>query len=160
MSMFEIILGLFAIGVLTGLRAMTPIAVLCWMTTLGRIPTVQNWMGFVANRISVGVFTLGAVGELIGDKLPMTPSRTKPPGLIARIVFGGLCAAILAASASFPVVPGALLGALGGIAGTYGGWFARTRAVAAFHCPDFPIALLEDAFAIVGSCLVCLLFAR
>jgi uncharacterized membrane protein len=155
MPSFEILCALFAIGILTGLRAMTPIAVLCWFTMLARVPTASGWMSFVSSKISVGVFTLAAIGELIGDKLPNTPSRTKLPGLSARIVFGALCAAILAATASFPVVPGAMIGAIGAVAGTYAGWFVRTRIVAALHCPDLPIALLEDAIAIAGACLVC-----
>ena len=151
----EILLGLFAIGVLTGLRAMTPIAVLCWFTFLSRVPIAPGWLSFVASKISVGVFTLGAIGELVGDKLPNTPSRTKFPGLAARIVFGGLCAAVLAPTASVPILLGAIIGAMGAIAGTYTGWFLRTRLVAALRCPDFPIALLEDAIAIAGSCFVC-----
>ena len=51
-------------------------------------------------------------------------------------------------------------GAVGAVAGTYGGWFIRTRTVAALHCPDFPIALVEDAIAVGGSILVCSLIAR
>jgi uncharacterized membrane protein len=164
MGTFEILLGLFAIGVLTGLRAMTPIAVLCWMKFLGRLPANHCWMDFVANKISVGVFTLGAIGELIGDKLPKTPSRTRLPGLGARIVFGGLCAAILAATSALsvphPVMIGAVVGAIGGAAGAYGGWFVRTRSVSALRCPDLPIALIEDAIAIGGSYLICMLFAQ
>jgi uncharacterized membrane protein len=154
------LLGLFAIGFLTGLRGMTPISVLCWMTMLGRIPTAHGWMGFVANKISVGVFTFAAIGELIGDKLPNTPSRTKLPGFSARILFGALCAMILACISGSPIYLGAILGIIGAVAGTYGGWFARTRLVAALHCPDLPIALLEDAIAIFGSCIVALAFAH
>jgi uncharacterized membrane protein len=160
MTQSQIILGLLAIGVLTGLRAMTPIAVLCWVTVLGRIPTAHGWMSFIANKISVGVFTFAAIGELIGDKLPNTPSRTKLPGVAARIVFGALCAMILACTAGFPTYLAAILGAAGGIAGTYAGWFLRTRIVAALHCPDWPVALAEDAMAIAGSCFVCLTFHR
>jgi uncharacterized membrane protein len=160
MTQPQIILGLFAIGVLTGLRAMTPIAVLCWVTMLGRIPTAHGWTSFVANKISVGLFTLAALGELIGDKLPNTPSRTKFPGLAARILFGALCAMILACTAGFPIYIAAILGAVGGVAGTYAGWFLRTRVVATLHCPDWPIALLEDAIAIAGSCLVCVQFGH
>jgi uncharacterized membrane protein len=153
-------LGLFAIGFLTGLRAMTPIAVICWMTVLGRVPAAAGWMRFAGSRISVGVFSVAALGELVGDKLPNAPARTKAPGLLARIIFGALCAAILATSAGYSLVGGALLGAVGAVAGTFGGWFARTRIVAALRCPDLPIALVEDAIAVGGSILVCSLFAR
>jgi uncharacterized membrane protein len=160
MTQPHVLLALFAIGFFTGLRAMTPVAVLCWMTMLGRIPTAHGWMSFVANKISVGVFSLAALGELVGDKLPNTPSRTQLPGLGARIVFGALCAIILASSTDLSIYLAGALGAVGGIAGTYAGWFVRTRSVAALRCPDLPVALVEDAIAIAGSIFVCFQFAR
>ena len=46
------------------------------------------------------------------------------------------------------------LGVVGAIVGTYGGYFARTGAVKALHVPDFVIALVEDAVAIVGGFLL------
>ena len=39
------------------------------------------------------IFSVLAIGELISDKLPNTPSRKAPPGFIARIVTGGLSGA-------------------------------------------------------------------
>jgi uncharacterized membrane protein len=156
----SILVGLFMLGLLTGLRTLAPIAVLCWMTMLGRIPVAQGWMGFVSSKISVGVFSVAALGELIGDKLPTAPSRTQGLGLIARIVFGGLSAAIFAAAAGYSAVFGAVIGAAGAVVGTFGGWFVRTRTVSSFQCPDFPIALIEDAVAVGGSILVCLVFRR
>jgi uncharacterized membrane protein len=43
--------------------------------------------------VTLIVFTLLALIELIADKLPNTPARTAPLGLIARIAFG--CLAVL-----------------------------------------------------------------
>jgi uncharacterized membrane protein len=51
-------------------------------------------------------------------------------------------------------VLGASLGAVGGIAGAFGGYQARTRLVRALEVRDFVIACLEDAVAIGGSVLV------
>jgi uncharacterized membrane protein len=160
MANAELVAGLFAIGVLTGLRTMTPIAVLCWMTALSRIAAATGWMAFVSSRIALILFTLAAIAELIGDKMPKTPSRTGFPGLPARLIFGGLCAAIVASALGFPIAIGALAGVLGAIAGTYGGWFIRTRAVKALRCPDLPIALVEDAVAVGGSVLAYLLLGN
>ena len=58
-------------------------------------------------------FTLLAVVELIADKLPKTPPRTAPPGLIARIVFGGLCGVALAISAGGSLIIAAIVGVIG-----------------------------------------------
>ena len=43
-------------------------------------------------------------------KLPSAPSRTAPPGLIARIVLGALCGAALAAAGTQSIAIGAVLG--------------------------------------------------
>ena len=57
---------------------------------------------------------------------------------------------------------GGLLGAvaLGAVAGTYGGYLARTKSVKALHVPDFVIALIEDAIAIGGGILISLQLAQ
>jgi uncharacterized membrane protein len=44
-----------------------------------------------------------------------------------------------------------VLGVVGGIAGTFGGYEARTRLVKSLGAPDFVIALLEDLLTIGGS---------
>jgi uncharacterized membrane protein len=102
----------------------------------------------MGSTVVVGLFTLFAVVELVADQLPSAPSRTAPPGLIARIVFGALCGAALAVSGAQSLGVGALLGAAGGVAGAFGGYQARTRFVKALKVPDFVIATLEDALAI------------
>ncbi len=91
---------------------------------------------------------------MIADKLPSTPSRTKPPGLIARIVLGGLSGAGVAVSGAQSIMLGAVLGVAGGIAGAFAGYEGRTRLVKALEVPDLVIALLEDAVAIAGGLLV------
>ena len=49
------------------------------------------------------------------------------------------------------IVLGGVLGIMGALAGTYGGYQARTRLVKALGTPDFVIALLEDLVTIAGS---------
>jgi uncharacterized membrane protein len=104
---------------------------------------------------AVGVLTLGALGELVADKLPMTPARTKPGPLAARIVMGGLSGAcVTAAGGSSPWV-GAVLGAIGGIVGTFAGYRARMGLVQALKVPDAAIAIPEDLITIgLGLLLV------
>src|SRR5438046_3163978 len=64
------------------------------------------------------------LGELVADKLPKTPSRTEPGPFIGRIMTGGLSGAGLAAGAGRSLVAGIIVGALGGVAGTLGGYRA------------------------------------
>jgi uncharacterized membrane protein len=100
---------------------------------------------------AVVIFILLALVELVADKLPNTPSRTAPPGLIARMMLGGLCGACLAVAGSQSAVIGALLGLVGGVAGAFGGYQARTRLVKMFKVPDFVVAVAEDVVAIAAG---------
>jgi uncharacterized membrane protein len=158
MSTIEVVCAIIAIGVLSGLRALSPIAVVCWLALLHRLP-VAGWASFVGNKVAVGLFSLGAVGELISDKLPKTPSRLKQPGFSVRIVMGGLCGLVLASAGSFSLIGGALLGAIGAVAGSYLGYFARSRITGNFGLPDLPVALVEDIICIAGSFYVVSLFS-
>ena len=157
MSTIEVVCAIFAIGALSGLRALSPIAVICWLGLLHRLP-LTGWDSFAGSKVAAGLFSLGAVGELIGDKLPKTPSRLKQPGFSVRIVMGGLCGLLLAVAGSFSLIGGLLLGAIGAIAGSYLGYFARSRITGNFGLPDLPVALAEDVICIAGSFFVASLF--
>jgi uncharacterized membrane protein len=52
------------------------------------------------------------------------------------------------------LVAGLLLGAIGAVVGTYGGYEARMRLAKAFGGKDLPVALLEDLVAIVSAFLI------
>ena len=141
----------FLIGVFSGLRSLTAPAATAWAARLGwlKLRSPLIWMGSLA---SVSVFTVLALAELVSDKLPKTPSRTAPPGLIARILLGGLSgAAVVGAGSSQSWLLGAVVGAIGGIVGCFGGYQVRRRLVKALGSADFVVAILEDAIAIGGS---------
>jgi uncharacterized membrane protein len=138
------------IGVCTGLRTTTPIAVLCWFAYLHHI-ALSGWRGYAAYPASVVIFTLAAIGELYGDKLPTTPSRLSPPGLVARVVFASLCAAILSGPLVLPLAAAIGAGIVGALVGAYGGWFLRTRSVTALKCADWNVAVVEDLVAVSMS---------
>lgn len=140
----------FLIGLFAGLRGMTPPAATAWAVHLGWLK-IQRPLSLIGSLPAVIIFTLFAVLELISDKLPKTPSRTAPPGLIARILMGGLTGACVALGGGQGALVGALLGIAGSLAGTFGGYQVRTRLVKALGTPDFVVALLEDIVAIGGS---------
>jgi uncharacterized membrane protein len=100
----------FAIGAATGLRTMSGPTAVGMGTGWGRI------------------LPLLALGELIADKLPSTPSRTIPAALAARMAGG----------------------ALAGIAGAVGAAYAGSayRKFASRYVPPIIAALLEDGVAI------------
>jgi uncharacterized membrane protein len=148
MSPTLVLLLAFLIGVVSGLRSLTAPAVVAWAAHRGWIHLTHAPLQFMGSTAAVVVFTLFAVVELVADQLPSAPSRTAPPGLIARIVLGALCGAAITGSGAQSIAIGALLGAAGGVAGAFGGYQVRARLVKALKVPDFVIATLEDAVAI------------
>ena len=151
MSPSEVFLLVFLIGAAGGLRSLTAPAAVTWAAHLNWLKLGNTPLSFMGSIAAVTIFTVLAVVELVADKLPSTPSRTKPPGLIARIVLGGLSGATVSAAGNQSLVLGAVLGVAGGLAGTYAGYKARTGLVRALKVPDIAIALSEDVIAIGGS---------
>jgi uncharacterized membrane protein len=143
----------FLIGVVVGLRSMTAPAAVSWAARLGWLHLENTWLAFLGFAATPYIFTVLAVGELIADKLPKTPSRKAPLGFSGRIVSGALCGAAIGAS-NQALVGGLLVGVLGGVAGTLGGYVFRSRLVRAIGGNDLPIALLEDVIAICGALLI------
>jgi uncharacterized membrane protein len=154
MTSSQILLLAFLIGVVGGLRSLTAPAVVAWAAHRNWLNLHNTSLSFMASTAAVVIFTLLAVVELVADKLASTPSRLKPPGLIGRIIFGGLSGACVTVSGAQSIVLGAVLGAVGGIVGAFAGYEVRTRLVKALKVPDLVIALLEDAVAIGGGLFI------
>ena len=144
-----ILLLAFFIGLLNGLRTFTPPAAIAWAAHLGWLK-LEGTLALIGSVPAVAIFTLLAAAELVADKMPWIPNRTSIPGLIARIIMGKLAGACVAAAGGQSIWLGALCGAVGGIAGTFGGYQARTRSVKALGKPDIYVALIEDLICVAG----------
>ncbi len=156
MSSATLFLLLFGIGVIAGLRSLTAPATASWVIYLRGASMHGSHFSFMNSLPAAIIFSILALAELVNDKLPTTPSRTAPGPLAVRVVMGALAGATLAVAAANSWFIGGILGALGAVAGTYGGYLARTKTVKALHAPDFAIALIEDAIAIGGGILLSL----
>ena len=152
------LLAIPLLGVATGLRSLTPMAVLCWFAYLGYLPVDGTWASWTG-RLSVAVvLTVLAVGELVADKFPWIPNRTAPGPLIWRLVLGGLAGSITATAMDGPGLEGVLLGVVGAGLGAFGGFMIRHDLRETFLCADWPVAVAEDVitvfFAIVAMHVV------
>jgi uncharacterized membrane protein len=147
-----ILLFAFLIGIIAGLRAIMAPAVTSWAAGLGWIHLEGTPLHFMAHPITRWILAIAAVGELVNDKLPKTPSRKIPPQFITRIITGALSGAAIGASQQ-SLVGGLIAGAIGAVVGTLGGAEIRGRLSTAIG-RDFPIALIEDIIAIVGGLLI------
>ncbi len=149
MTHFYVLLLALGIGIIAGLRSFTAPAVVAWAAFLKWINLSHTWASWVGTLAAVIVFSLLAVGELFLDKQPKTPARTAPPSFGARILFGAFAGAVIGTAWGY--IWSALgAGIIGAVLGTLGGYQARTRLVAS-HGRDLPIALLEDAVAVLGG---------
>src|SRR5689334_11702482 len=137
----------FLIGVVAGLRSMTPPAAVSWAARLGWLHLENTPLAFLGFAATPYILSLFAIAELITDKLPKTPSRKAPGPFIFRIITGAFSGAALGAPGG-ALLGGLIFGALGAVVGTLGGYEFRRTLVKAIGGKDLPIALLEDAIAI------------
>ena len=143
----------FLIGLFAGLRSLTAPAAVAWAVYLGWL-TLPRPLSLIGSLPAVIILSLLAITEIIFDKLPNTPNRTAPVGLIARIVTGGLSGACVSLGGGKSAFVGAGLGLLGGIVGCFAGYEVRSRIVRSMRVPDFYVAMLEDLVAIGGSLFI------
>lgn len=136
------------IGIAAGLRAMTAPAAVSIGATLGWLPVSSTWTAFLAYRFTPYIFGALALVEFVTDQLPGTPSRKVPQQFGARIVSGAFCGAAVGTAAG-SAIGGLVAGVIGSVIGTLGGYEARKRLVAATGGKDLPVALLEDAVAVL-----------
>jgi uncharacterized membrane protein len=129
--------------------ALTTSAAVSWAAHVGWVHLEKTPVAFLGFAATPYILSALAIGELINDKLPRTPSRKTLVPFAARIAMGALCGAALGAPSAALV--GLLAGALGGVAGTLAGYEFRSRLVKATGGKDLPIALLEDVIAICAA---------
>jgi uncharacterized membrane protein len=142
----------FLIGIVAGLRALTPLAAVSWAAKTGGLHLEGTPLAFLGYAYSPYIFTVLALAELVSDKLPKTPSRKTPPQFITRVVTGALSGAAIGAG-SHSLFVGLIAGVVGAVVGTLGGAAARTKLADAFG-KDLPAALAEDVVTIVLAIVV------
>jgi uncharacterized membrane protein len=141
-----VLISSFLTGSASGLRALIGLAAVSWAAHLGYLHLDHSWLAFMGYAFTPYIVTLMAIGELVNDKLPKTPSRLIPPQFITRLVMAAFCGFAIGISGNQPVL-GLVAGVIGSVAGTFGG--ARARGwLARLFSRDLPAALLEDLVAI------------
>ncbi len=143
-----------ALGWAAGMRSMMPAAALAQALnrTRPRVPQLarrrRQPAAALASDRAVALLPLAAAGELVGDKLPMTPARTGPTPLLGRIGAGALAgAAVAAARRQSPILP-AVVGAVSAAVSSFAMMEARRRVGDELDLPDPAVAVVEDALAV------------
>ncbi len=143
------------IGVASGMRSMAgPALASDHLTRHPSEALAGSSLGWLGTDRAALITKFLAAGEIIGDKLPMTPSRIAPVPLLGRIASGGLSGAALCAAAGKPAAVGAAIGALGAVAGAFTFYYLRRSAGQRTAIPDPVLGAVEDGLVYGGGLLV------
>ncbi|SDE93619.1 DUF4126 family protein [Terriglobus roseus] len=140
------------VGIVAGLRALTPLAAVSWAARLGILHLNGTWIAFLGYRWSPWIFSLLALAEIVNDKLPQTPSRKVPVQFATRIITGAFAGMAIGTPEGLGIAF-AVVGAIGAVIGTLVGAWTRASLVKAIGGRDLPIALLEDCIAVGTAAL-------
>lgn len=135
------------IGLVTGLRSMSPLAIVCEAARRDLLPR-NGAPEIIGTPLVAGGMGALAVGELAGDKWDKAPDRIVPLGLLARIITSGVAASALAPPERRTAA--VALGVAGAVVGGYVGFALRMRALRRYG--QTPSGVVEDIIAI-GSAL-------
>lgn len=140
------------LGAVAGLRSMAAPAALSRAAADGRTGSLRDTPFAVLGSSKVSrLLTLFEVGELIVDKLPVTPSRTSAPPLLGRAASGAFVGAALFASGGRRFATGGTLGASAAVAAAFAGERLRALGAQRLGGSDLALALAEDAIVLLGT---------
>ncbi len=141
------------IGAVVGLRSLLGPAAVSQAASRKMLRVRQTPVRFLSFSRTANILAGLAAAELVADKLPFTPDRTKPPSLLFRAASGALCGAAIASSMRESEVAGAIAGSAAAVGAAFAGRELR-RLGQRNKWPDVPLALIEDALAIGGAAAI------
>jgi uncharacterized membrane protein/uncharacterized protein (UPF0548 family) len=137
------------LGAATGMRSQLPIALLGLERYRDRFDPGRSWLARrLATPSGVAAAVLASVGELIVDKLPVVPDRTRPGPFTGRVAVGTVVGAAVYQDAHRPAAYGAVVGAAAAAASTLALARARTALARRTPLPDRAWGVVEDALAL------------
>ena len=139
------------LGVLAGMRTASAPAITSHILSHHHSANLEkSLLGFMQSKNVATVLKVLAIGELFVDKLPSTPNRIKPTGVIFRCLAGSLAGASIYKASGNNALQGALLGSAAALGSTFGSYFLRKDTVNKLHAFDPLIGAIEDAL-VVGA---------
>jgi uncharacterized membrane protein len=137
------------LGAISGLRALSGPAFVSRAASRGDLNLDGTFLAFLSSPRLSKALVLMELGEMVGDKLPATPSRTSPPPLLGRAASGALVGAAVFVSEGRRATTGAALGSTAAIAAGFTGEWLRALTVEKTGFPDPVVALAEDAIVLL-----------
>ncbi len=133
------------LGAISGLRSLSGPAFVSRAASRGDLDLDRTVFAFLGSPRIFKALVLMELGELVGDKLPATPSRTALPPLLGRAASGALVGAAVFVSEGRRATTGAALGSTAAIVAAFAGERLRALAVEKTGLPAPVVALAEDA---------------
>ena len=135
------------LGALAGVRSVAPPALLATRLERGGRPVFSGKK--LPFRLGPALSTLAA-GELIADKLPLTPPRTRPVALAARAFSGAFVGSSTARKREAKLAP-ALVGAAAATGAAWASYSLRRLGIRHSKALGYAVALAEDALVLWGG---------
>ncbi len=145
------------LGAVAGLRTILPWALLATAANRSGTSFLQHSqlpVRLLRSPVVLIGLSLAAVGELIADQLPSTPSRLAPGALAGRLVSGALASAVVCLNARRSPLAGMTIGAAAAGAGAVAGYSIRMKLGRVTGVPDHVWGAVEDIFALGLGALV------
>ena len=137
------------LGVLAGMRAaMAPAFVSHYVSHQPASGTDSQLLHLFRSSTTANVTKVMALGEIVGDKMPNTPDRIEPAGIVGRIISGATCGAVLSEAEKEEVKLGAVMGGVGAVAGSYAFFYLRKWVHEEKGIEDVWLGFAEDLLAI------------
>jgi len=138
-----------ALGAISGLRFASGPAFVSRAANRGAMDLGDTPLAFLGSTRLSNVLALMELGEIVVDKLPVAPSRTKLMPLLGRAASGGLAGAAAFVAEDRRATVGVLLGSSSAIAAAFTGEGLRALAGRKAGLPDPVVALAEDAVVLL-----------
>jgi uncharacterized membrane protein len=137
------------LGAISGLRSLSGPAFVSRAASRGDLDLDRTVFAFLGSPRIFKALVAMEVGELVGDKLPVTPSRTSLLPLLGRAASGALVGAAVFVSEGRHATIGAALGSTAAIAGGFAGERLRALTVEKTGLPDPVVAFAEDVTVLI-----------
>ncbi|WPU91921.1 DUF4126 family protein [Mucilaginibacter sabulilitoris] len=141
-----------SLGTLAGMRSTSAPVITSHILSHHQSKNLEHSpLKFMQSKTVAATLKVLALGEIVGDKLPSAPNRTKPAAIGARVLSGALAGAVIYKATGNNLIVGALLGGTAAFASTFGTFHLRKSVVKSSHIVDPIIGAIEDALVIGGS---------
>ena len=143
------LLRALSLGAVAGMRSMTALAILSHYAEQYQDPPVQGTpLQLLGTPDTATLLKVAALGEMVADKLPITPDRTMAPSVAFRALSGAAVGAACTAREEGLETAGAIFGAVAALAATYGMHRLRKSLGESTGLPNVALGLMEDALAV------------